>query len=98
MLLEEVYTLFVKSTERRKKVTNVIGREKTLKRVNLIRWSARALACKSLRHSWDEVIAVLKIFENGTTENPVPRNEAKGIFASNQWSYFGMLFWKDQIK
>ncbi|KAG5893641.1 hypothetical protein JTB14_015079 [Gonioctena quinquepunctata] len=58
---------------------NEIGRGKTLKRVNLTRWSARAEACKSPRDSWDEVITVLKMIENYTTEKPVPRNEAKGI-------------------
>lgn len=79
MLLEEVYTFFVKSTERWKKLTNEIGRGKTLKRVNLTRWSARADACKSLRDSWDEVITVLKMIENDSTEKPIPRNEAKGI-------------------
>ncbi|XP_050516728.1 uncharacterized protein LOC126891593 [Diabrotica virgifera virgifera] len=79
MLLEEVYTFFVKSTERWKKLINEIGRGKRLKRVNLTRWSARADACKSLRDSWDEVVTVLKIIENDTTEKPVPRNEAKGI-------------------
>ncbi|KAG5899014.1 hypothetical protein JTB14_000041 [Gonioctena quinquepunctata] len=52
MLLEEV-----KSTERWKKLMNEIGRGKTLKRVNLTRWSARADACKSLRDSWGEVIS-----------------------------------------
>lgn len=55
MLLEEVYTFFMKSTERWKKLTNEIGRGKTLKRVNLTHWSARADACKSLRDSWNEV-------------------------------------------
>ncbi|XP_050511746.1 zinc finger MYM-type protein 1-like [Diabrotica virgifera virgifera] len=79
MLLEEVYTFFVKSTERWKKLINEIGRGKRLKRVNLTRWSARSDACKSLRDSWDEVVTVLKIIENDTTEKPVPRNEAKGI-------------------
>ncbi|KAG5874540.1 hypothetical protein JTB14_011854 [Gonioctena quinquepunctata] len=53
MFLEEAYTFFVKSTERWKTLMNEIGREKTLKRVNLTRWSARADACKSLRDSWD---------------------------------------------
>ena len=68
MLLEEVYAFFVKSTERWKKLTNEIGKGKTLKRVNLTRWSARADACKSLKHSWDEVIIVLKMIENDSTE------------------------------
>lgn len=70
MLLEEVYTLFVKSTKRWKKMINEIGRGKALKGVNLTRWSARPRAdtCKSLRDSWDEVITVLNMIENDTTE------------------------------
>jgi hypothetical protein len=56
-----------------------MGKGKTLKRVNLTRWSAKADACKSLRDSWDEVLKVLKIIENDTAEKPISRNEAKGI-------------------
>lgn len=95
MLLEEVYTFFVKSTERWKKLTNEIGRGKTLKRVNLTRWSARADACKSLRDSWDEVITVLKMIENDSTEKPVPRNEAKGIRVKLEKleTAFMVVFW-----
>jgi hypothetical protein len=61
MLLEEVYTFFVRSTERSKKMVDEIGSGKTLKRVNLTRWPPRGHACKSLRDSWDEVLKVLKM-------------------------------------
>ncbi|KAG5887570.1 hypothetical protein JTB14_009978 [Gonioctena quinquepunctata] len=74
---------------------NEIGRGKTLKRVNLTRWSARGDACKSLRDSWDEVFTVLKMIENDTTEKPVPRNEAKGICIKleKHGTAFMVVFW-----
>lgn len=62
-----------------RKVQKSIGRGKTLKRVNLTRWPAIADSSKSLLDSWDEIITVLKITENVSTEEPVPENEDKGI-------------------
>jgi hypothetical protein len=100
MLLEEVYTFFVRSTERWKKLVDEIGRGKTLKRVNLTRWSARADACKSLRDSWDEVLKVLKIIENDTAEKPIPRNEARGIRLKLEKleTAFMVVFWNIMLE
>lgn len=56
-----------------------IGKGKTLKRINLTRWSAREDACRSLRDSWHEVLKTLESIKDDCTEKPVTRNEATGI-------------------
>lgn len=58
-----------------------IGEGKTVKRVNLTRWSAREDACRSLRDSWHEVLKALETIRNDGTEKPVTRNEATGILS-----------------
>ncbi|CAH0403834.1 unnamed protein product [Chilo suppressalis] len=47
-----------------------VGEGKTVKRVNLTRWSAREDACKSLRDSWHEVIKALEVIRDDCTEKP----------------------------
>lgn len=82
MLLQEIYVFFVSSTQRWQKLTSEIGKGKTLKRVNLTRWSAREDACKSLRDSWHEIFKTLESIKDDCTEKPVTRNEAAGILSN----------------
>lgn len=79
MLLQEIYVFFVSSTQRWQKLMTEIGKGKTLKRINLTRWSAREDACRSLRDSWHEVLKTLESIKDDCTEKPVTRNEATGI-------------------
>lgn len=79
MLLQEIYVFFVSSTQRWQKLMNETEKGKTLKRVNLTRWSAREDACRSLRDSWHEVLKTLESIKDDSTEKPVTRNEATGI-------------------
>ncbi|XP_054091790.1 uncharacterized protein LOC128923548 [Zeugodacus cucurbitae] len=79
MTLQEIYVFFVSSTQRWLKLMTEIGKGKTLKRVNLTRWSAREDACKSLRDSWHEVLKTLESIKDDCTEKPVTRQEAAGI-------------------
>lgn len=79
MMLQEIYVFFVNSTQRWLKLMSEIGKGKTLKRVNLTRWSTREDACKSLRDSWHEVLQTLKSIKDDCTEKPVTRQEAAGI-------------------
>lgn len=81
MLLQELYVFFSSSTQRWKVLMTEVGEGKTVKRVNLTRWSAREDACKSLRDSWHEVIKALEVIGNDCTEKPVTRNEATGILS-----------------
>ncbi|CAH1103040.1 unnamed protein product [Psylliodes chrysocephalus] len=69
------------STQRWKILMTEVGEGKTVKRVNLARWSAREDACKSLRDSWNEVIKALEVIRDDCTEKPVTRNEATGILS-----------------
>lgn len=48
-----------------------IGKGKSVKRVNLTRWSAREDACKSLKESWPEVLKTLQSIKDDCTEKPV---------------------------
>ncbi|XP_054082569.1 zinc finger MYM-type protein 1-like [Zeugodacus cucurbitae] len=68
MTLQEIYVFFVSSTQRWLKLMTEIGKGKTLKRVNLTRWSAREDACKSLRDSWHEVLKTLESIKDDTQQ------------------------------
>ncbi|KAF2905479.1 hypothetical protein ILUMI_00699 [Ignelater luminosus] len=67
------------STQRWQKLMTEIRKGKTLKRVNLTRWSARKDACRSLRDSWHEVLKILESIKDDCIEKPVTQNEATGI-------------------
>lgn len=96
ILLQEVYVFFANSTNRWEKLQAEMGkRKKTLKRVNITRWSARDDACRSLRDSWHEVLRTLKAIEQDPTEKPIAVCEASGILRKlhKVETAFMVVFW-----
>lgn len=59
IVLQELYDFFTSSTQRK------IVKSKTVKCVNLTRWSAREDAFKILRDSWHELLKIFGIAQGG---------------------------------